>query len=564
MTRVLTILALIVSFALTQKQAHAQVSCLYFRIVCGNTIEIHWCYFGRDYYGSEVQRRTPHGEYLTLPNSFCTVWPQSYECVFTDAHVTDSVSYYRIRMIALDGMVSYSDSLRVALDLAQADYVIITPASYAGTVSPLTAFRSSHNGFSVKTVTTDSIYAQFGQGTSPDSAIRRFVAFALTRWEDPKPQYFLLAGSVNAVPSHKEPGLFLPPEIEEDSISVDQWFVEADTTLSSRVPLAAIGRFPAWDLAQLQTMVTKTIEYENLTSAGWMSRAIAVADYYPIEGNIFEAVAGLDQSILANLWHDTVTVHVRQDSPLHRTRTEFRDLWNQGAAIINLTGHANSYQFSHDAYFTTWDVDSLSNGDRLPMFMVEGSQRFERSDTLPMAVSVLQAPSRGAVASYAPSGLVYAYENDVLRRAIFQQMSENPRTPLGKNILAARILLGYSDNDRKFTLFGDPALLIKNPIVAGVPPTPETPVVFFLHQNYPNPFNPETNISFDLPKSARVTLTIFNLIGQEVATIVSGTLPAGTHSYVVRGETYGLTSGVYFYRLSAGDLVQTKKMILLR
>lgn len=90
------------------------------------------------------------------------------------------------------------------------------------------------------------------------------------------------------------------------------------------------------------------------------------------------------------------------------------------------------------------------------------------------------------------------------------------------------------------------------------------PAAFALHQNYPNPFNPETNISFDLPKSAFVALKIFNLIGQEVATIVNAQLEAGKHSVKVSGEKFGLSSGVYLYRIVAGDFAQTKKMIVVK
>ncbi len=90
------------------------------------------------------------------------------------------------------------------------------------------------------------------------------------------------------------------------------------------------------------------------------------------------------------------------------------------------------------------------------------------------------------------------------------------------------------------------------------------PVDFVLHQNYPNPFNPETSISFDLPKRSFVALELFNLLGQKVATAVQQELPAGTHSYRVGAETAGLSSGVYMYKLTAGDFVQTRKMVLLR
>ncbi|MBN2367349.1 MAG: T9SS type A sorting domain-containing protein [Calditrichaeota bacterium] len=88
------------------------------------------------------------------------------------------------------------------------------------------------------------------------------------------------------------------------------------------------------------------------------------------------------------------------------------------------------------------------------------------------------------------------------------------------------------------------------------------PKDYAFHQNYPNPFNPSTTIKFDLPKTSKVSLKIFNIIGEEVATLVSDRLSAGSYSY--DWDASNLASGVYLYRLQAGDYVETKKMILMR
>jgi len=85
---------------------------------------------------------------------------------------------------------------------------------------------------------------------------------------------------------------------------------------------------------------------------------------------------------------------------------------------------------------------------------------------------------------------------------------------------------------------------------------------FKLFQNYPNPFNPSTTISFNLPLRSHVTLKIFDLIGREVATIVSEELQAGNHSQ--QWNAANMPSGIYFYRLQAGLFTETKKLILLK
>ena len=81
-----------------------------------------------------------------------------------------------------------------------------------------------------------------------------------------------------------------------------------------------------------------------------------------------------------------------------------------------------------------------------------------------------------------------------------------------------------------------------------------------LEQNYPNPFNPNTMIKYNLDKPNYIKLTIFNLTGQEIATVVNGFQTSGVHE--INWQAEGLPSGIYFYRLQAGDFSDTKKLIL--
>jgi hypothetical protein len=83
-----------------------------------------------------------------------------------------------------------------------------------------------------------------------------------------------------------------------------------------------------------------------------------------------------------------------------------------------------------------------------------------------------------------------------------------------------------------------------------------------LDQNYPNPFNPATVIRYSIPEQSKVTLKVYNLLGQEVATLVNEVQPAG--HFVARFEGYSLATGVYFYRLEAGKFSETKKMLLVK
>ena len=97
--------------------------------------------------------------------------------------------------------------------------------------------------------------------------------------------------------------------------------------------------------------------------------------------------------------------------------------------------------------------------------------------------------------------------------------------------------------------------------------TANVPTEFALSQNYPNPFNPSTIIKYAIPQASFVTLKIYNMLGQEVATLVNGQTDIGFHSITWNGRTNAgsfASSGVYIYRIVAGDFVQVKKMNLLK
>jgi hypothetical protein len=98
-------------------------------------------------------------------------------------------------------------------------------------------------------------------------------------------------------------------------------------------------------------------------------------------------------------------------------------------------------------------------------------------------------------------------------------------------------------------------------IVTGVKEAP-VPTAFVLHQNYPNPCNPSTTIKYELPRASYVTLTVYDVLGREVATLVNGIEEPGYKS--VQWDASGVASGIYFYRLQAGDFVATKKLLLIR
>jgi hypothetical protein len=111
------------------------------------------------------------------------------------------------------------------------------------------------------------------------------------------------------------------------------------------------------------------------------------------------------------------------------------------------------------------------------------------------------------------------------------------------------------------------APLVIDAVVTAIESNPVVPVEFGLEQNYPNPFNPSTQILFSLPQAGKISLTIYNLLGQKIMALVDGPLSAGTHTVSWNGRDargVQLPSGVYFYSLKTSNFTATKRMILMK
>jgi hypothetical protein len=115
-------------------------------------------------------------------------------------------------------------------------------------------------------------------------------------------------------------------------------------------------------------------------------------------------------------------------------------------------------------------------------------------------------------------------------------------------------------DDKTGTMQAWTATVTLNPV--GITSNNEIPRDYSLSQNYPNPFNPTTSIKFQLPKDGDVKLIVSDLLGREAAILENGFKKAG--SYEISFNASDLPSGIYFYRLTAGDFESTRKMILLK
>lgn len=171
-----------------------------------------------------------------------------------------------------------------------------------------------------------------------------------------------------------------------------------------------------------------------------------------------------------------------------------------------------------------------------------------------------RSPDGGNLTKNTPSSLWVRSRDDMDRRK-YQYYDDTLDCSYATTVLAySGGTGGYPVGDLNWFPTRKAAWMLNPP--SAVEAVDAVPATFALSQNYPNPFNPSTTFQFAITKSSHVVLEVFNVLGQPVATLVDESLTPGT--YKMKFDASALSSGVYLYRLTAGDFTQTMKMVLMK
>lgn len=364
-----------------------------------------------------------------------------------------------------------------------ADYIFITHRDFITPTQALAGYRSSR-GMRTAVVDIDDLYNLFTGGIYNPVAIKRFLAYAYENWEPPAPAYALLVGDGHwnfmgdgAASYGEARPVRMPPYL----VWSDPWQGEVDSSnlLAAFVgddllPDIMLGRAPVSSADQMQAIVDKTIAFESAAQAGWQQRALFAADNAEPEVDfkaLSEAVSQrlptaieVDPHYLDDYMGDGAECSVNNPCPAI-TAEITASLNITGASFLNYTGQGFVPAWAQEQILARSHIPTLDNGQRLPIVVdMTGLTGYWYHPVSPayssLAVELLAAESRGAVATFSPSGMGLGQE--VLHAAFYDALFEDDVAALGEAAGFSKLALYETGKHHElinsFTVFGDPAL----------------------------------------------------------------------------------------------------------
>jgi len=364
-----------------------------------------------------------------------------------------------------------------------ADYIVITHGDFAAAVQPLSDHRAAQ-GLRTLVVDVQDVYDEFSGGLFDPEAIRSFLSYAYANWTPPAPSYVLLVGDGNYdfrdSMGWGEPN-YIPPYL----MDVDPWIGE--TAADNRyvcvsgddlLPDMHLGRLPVKSSVQVDAIVSKILAYEQPVSpeeSGWQQRVLFVADN-PDDGGDFYS---LSDNIAAGYLPESYTADKVYYGQTHGSSSAARqgivDALNEGRLLVNYIGHAGQDAWATERFWSIADIGSLANGDRLPVMVPMSCwDGYYINPSLPgydfssLSESIVRASGKGAVASWAPTGMGLALGHEYLNEALYEAILSDGVNVLGAATTQAKLHLysatsGHRELLDTYALFGDPALRIPLP-----------------------------------------------------------------------------------------------------
>lgn len=352
-----------------------------------------------------------------------------------------------------------------------ADFLIIANKNFIPGMAPLVNQRVAQ-GKIAAVIDVDDVYDEFSYGVHGPQAIRDFIAYTLTssHWVT-KPHFVIFAGDATLDPrNYQGQGEldFVPTKLVDatySETSSDDWL--ADSTGDpgggpDGIADVCIGRLPIANVSEANLMVSKIVNY--VPPQPQTALLVADDDQFNIYG--FAATNDAFQSLLP----PSMTVQRMNRAPQPPgvpsqtiTTSDILAGFNSGPALVNYSGHGNIEVWSGAGIFHSTDALGLGNQSRLPFVVVMDCLNgyYQDPGILSLSEAWLRAPSGGAVAAFASSGLTIAQGQHDMGHELYTQLYSGAPMPLGEAIQIAKHATFDIDVKRTWIFFGDPSLKIR-------------------------------------------------------------------------------------------------------
>ncbi|MGP0020696.1 MAG: C25 family cysteine peptidase [Candidatus Sulfotelmatobacter sp.] len=344
-----------------------------------------------------------------------------------------------------------------------ADIAMVTYGPFAEALTPLVRAHQAE-GKTSAVIPINDLYDEFNFGERTPFAIRWFLQTAKQNWKRP-PSYLLLNGRASLDPRNYLGFGYLdlvPTRMVAASSLMtgsDDWFSDFN---DSGMPTIATGRLPVSTADEATTVVGKIATYEGQSTNGpWTANALMVADKDDTENFTQDS-----QTVQAKLPATMQVTDVFTDTVgTTAAKTDILNAINSGQGLVNYLGHGSEEQWSGSDIFDTTSVSSLTNSSQLPVFLIMDCLNgfFQDVYAQPLGVTLLLAPNGGGVAVLASSGLNQPPPQTQLDMLVVQNALTPKGATLGDAIVKAKSQIQDADVRRTFTLFGDPAMQVKQP-----------------------------------------------------------------------------------------------------